>query len=598
MTDHVTDDFIFGTLATDELRLDALRARARGVSHASDISPADPRPGEPVTIRVSVGPEINATHVVARYTRDGSEPIAASEFVSLEQAEPVWDTLLWAYRDIWEGTFAGQADGTLLRYQVVAIARDGTEFGADPDPWTGKPETFAYHVDDYALPGWAREAVIYQIFVDRFYPGDGRDWNETDDLNGFWGGTIRGVIDKLPYLADLGVTCLWLSPVFASPSHHGYDGTDYLTIEPRLGTETDLIELFEAAHQRGMRILLDFVANHVSNEHPVFQRAITNPDSSERRWFSFKHWPDYYRSFFGVRSLPQLDTNEPAARAHLFRAARYWLERGADGFRLDYANGPSHAFWSEFRPETRQVHPESLTIGEVVETAELQRSYRGRLDGCLDFLLLQQIRAYLAFGTISMGQFDAFLQRHIRYFPADFILPSFLDNHDMNRFLWAVQGDVRKLKLAALLQFTLPYPPVIYYGTEIGLSQRHDVEHDDGSRRLEESRTPMLWDNEQDQELKTYYKTLIAMRRAHAMLLDGQRSTVVANDDGIYIVRIVTRNQRMSLAINATPFVQRWSSERGSEIVVASNNIATTADGQYELPPFSGVAILEHPLRG
>lgn len=591
MTDQATGDFIFGTLATDELRLEALRSAARGVSHGNDIRPADPRPGESVTIRVSIGPAVDATRVVVRYTTESSEPGTANDNIVCRLMEPVWDTLLWAYRDIWEGVIPAQSSGTLVRYHVVAINSNGIATGSDPDPWTGEPETFAYHVDDFELPGWSSEAVIYHIFVDRFWPGNDRDWNDANDLNGFWGGTIRGVIDKLPYLEALGITCLWLSPVFASPSHHGYDATDYFTVEPRLGTEADLVALIEAAHDRGLRVLLDFVANHVSNDHPLFQRAITDPASDEREWFTFKQWPEDYRSFFGVKSLPQINTNEPAAREHLFAAATYWLDRGADGFRLDYANGPTHAFWSEFRARTRAVHPNSLTIGEVVEAAELQRTYQGRLDGCLDFLLLQHIRAYLAFGTITTSEFDAFLQRHLHYFPPEFTLPSFLDNHDMNRFLWAAGGDIRKLKLAALLQFTLPYPPVVYYGTEVGLSQRHDVAHDDGSRKPEESRTPMLWSDDQDRHLLKYYKRLITFRREHFATLSGIRETIVADDDGLYVFQVTGNRSRLTVAINPSQSDQLLAVDRQEQVVVASNDAITLNDGWWSVPPYSGVVL-------
>jgi cyclomaltodextrinase / maltogenic alpha-amylase / neopullulanase len=151
----------------------------------------------------------------------------------------------------------------------------------------------------------------------------------------------------------------------------------------------------------------------------------------------------------------------------MIESATYWLDRGLDGFRCDYANGPSHAFWSAFRAATRAAKPDSITLGEVVETPELQRTYQGRLDGCLDFLLLQGLRQFFAFDVMTASAFDGFLQRHLAFFAGDFVLPSFLDNHDMNRFLWVVRGDVRRLKLAALCQFTLPHPPIIYYGTNV-----------------------------------------------------------------------------------------------------------------------------------
>jgi cyclomaltodextrinase len=590
VTDRVTGDFIFGTLATDELRLDAMREAGRGVTHASDITPLDPRPGDPVTVRVSVGPGVNASRVVVPFTVDGSEPGPSSEIAELSRGRPQWDTLLWAYRDIWEGALPPQPNGTFVRYRVVAIETDGTEVWADPDPWTGRPETFGYHVDDFRLPPWARDAVIYHIFVDRFWPGNGNAWNDTDDLSGFWGGTIRGVIDKLPYLSELGVTCLWLSPVFASPSHHGYDATDYFTVEPRLGTEADLIALFDAAHASGMRVLLDFVANHVSNEHPVFQRAIMDPQSAERRWFTFRDWPHDYRSFFGVTSLPQIDTGESEARDYLFRAAGFWLERGADGFRLDYANGPTHAFWSEFRSRTREAAPECLTIGEVVETAEFQRSYHGRLDGTLDFLMLQHIRAFFAFDSISTAEFDAFVQRHLAYFPDSFILPSFLDNHDMNRFLWVAHGDVGRLKLAALWQFTLPYPPVIYYGTEAGLSQLRDVEHDDGSRTLEGSRMPMRWTGNLKSDLWHYYKDVIALRGEYRGIWRASRRTVTASEDGLYVVDIDS-NPAARVLLNKSDAPREVDIPRDADVVVSSE-VVDMGDASARLGPMAGAVMI------
>ena len=119
--------------------------------------------------------------------------------------------------------------------------------------------------------------MIYHVFVDRFYPGGGVDWLQTDDLNGFCGGTLWGIAEKLDYIADLGVTCLWLSPIFPSPTHHGYDATDLYHIEPRLGGDEALRALVAEAHERDIRVLLDFVCNHVSNEHPIFEEARASP---------------------------------------------------------------------------------------------------------------------------------------------------------------------------------------------------------------------------------------------------------------------------------------------------------------------------------
>lgn len=580
----VTSDFIFGTMATDELRLAALRERGRGL-HTGATTPLDPMPGEPVSLIVTAGEDVSARRVWATYTIDGAEPDAMSPMIELARDAVEWDTLGWGYRAQWRGALPPQADGTLLRYRVWAETDSGEVIGADSDPETGQPGRYAIAIDREWVPDWLRQAVIYQVFVDRFAPGQGRAWREGQSLDGFWGGTLRGVTEALPYLASLGVTCLWLSPIFPSPTHHGYDATDYVAIEPRLGTENDLRALIAAAHERGMRVLLDFVANHLSNQHPAFLRARDDPASPERSWFTIGA-DGTYRSFFDVATMPQLDTDDPDARAMLIDAARYWLERGVDGFRLDYANGPSHAFWAAFRRATRAVAPESVTIGEVVESAAVQRSYAGRVDGTLDFLLLQQLRAFLAFDLIDPLAFHRFLTRHLAYFPADFALPTFLDNHDMNRFLWVARGDTRRLKLASLLQFTLPGPPIIYYGSEAGANQSHDLEYPDGSRRMEESRVPMPWGDEQDADLLRFYRRLIAWRRAHLPLLRGERTLWRWNADGVYAATI---GAGLLLVLNRADSELRHAVPASAGLALTTSDDAHLAGKTLRVPPYGGV---------
>jgi glycosidase len=154
-------------------------------------------------------------------------------------------------------------------------------------------------------------------------------------------------------------------------------------------------------------------------------------------------------------------------------------------------------FWADFRQVTRRVRPDCWTFGEVVEPPAAQIKFAGGLDGCLDFNLMEAFRSSFAYGEWNAERFMSFLSRHEAFFPEDFSRPSFLDNHDMNRFLWAANGDFRRLILAALCQFTLSAPPVIYYGTEVGLSQERDVRQG-GYGLPEESRLPMLWGSSPD----------------------------------------------------------------------------------------------------
>ena len=589
MSANVTADFIFGTLATDDSRLDVLRAAGRAVHHANRTVPVDPLPDEPVELVVSVGTEVAAARVVAWYSTGDAEPTPDAPHILLEPGHVVWDTLLWGYRREWRGSLPTQPTGTLVRYRVAAETHDGPVIWADPDPWTGLPATFAYHVDRLGVPTWLRDAVVYH---DRFAANAGVFWDMSLGLDQFFGGTLRGILDRLPYLAALGVTCLWLSPVFPSPSHHGYDATDYLAVEPRLGSADDLHALLAAAHAQRIRVLLDFVANHVSSDHPAFRRARADSNAPERSWFTFDASGAAYRSFFGVASMPQLDTDDRGAANYLIAAATHWLRQGVDGFRLDYANGPSHGFWSAFRAAAREANPDAALLGEVVETAELQRSYQGRLDGTLDFLLLQQFRGFFAFETLSAPAFAAFLDRHLAFFPADFVLPSFLDNHDMNRFLWIVNGDTRRLKLAALCQFTLPHPPIVYYGTEVGLSQRHDLTCLDGSRRLEESRLPMPWGADQDRDLLRFYSDLIALRRRSPDLWRGRRTSVAATAAGLYAVSITTDRQHAVVAFNRGHDNQRLELANPPTLALATASGVRQTHRDLFLPPMAGALLL------
>ena len=541
------EEFTFGTLATDELKLVHHRAARSGLQHGHDLAPADPLPGQPVTITVRLGPDLAADHVTCYYTLDGTEPAGArgvaenGRALPLQRAGATWDTLVWGYVETWRGVLPPQPDGVTVRYRIGAwmaqvVTPNGAEVFADwPETqlaaeqaaaafFAGKPlpagvagdpargHTFAYHVDTFAPPRWAREAVIYQVFVDRFYPGQGRAWQQMTDLGGICGGTLWGVAEQLDYIADLGADCIWLSPIFVSPSHHGYDATDLRHVEPRLGGDAALRTLVDAAHKRGIRVLLDYACNHISDQHEIFRSALAEPDSPYRAWFTFDDSPVGYRTFFGVPSMPQLNHAYPPARDWLIDIARYWLrEFDVDGYRLDYANGPGPDFWTDFWTACKETRPDSFCFGEVIDAPDVQRRYVGRLDGCLDFHLGDMLRRTFALGVRTEADLARFLPRHAAFFPADFLMPTFLDNHDMDRFLFIAREDKAALRRAAAAQMRLPGPPIIYQGTEIGLEQRTSK---DAGLGLEVNRVPMVWGAEQDGDLLAFYQDLIRMRRA------------------------------------------------------------------------------------
>lgn len=388
------------------------------------------------------------------------------------------------------------------------------------------------------IRNWFRQAVIYQVLIDRFAgcrPGP-------PDRRGFQGGHLRALTARLDYLQDLGVDVVWLSPFTAASTYHGYHVTDFTRVEPRFGTRKDLADLIAAAHGRGMRVIADWVPNHCSREHPAFRAARRTRGSPWGAWFRFDRWPAPYACFLEVRELPKLDLERPAVRAHVTGAALQWLALGLDGFRLDHVIGPSHAFWRHFAQAVRSRFPSAMLIGEAwgagiqsrhlstlglpskaqlaregFPQETLQRAYVGLLDGVLDVRFRELLEGWLARGATAAGleRLERRMRRRYTDYPAGFLLPAFLDNHDMSRFLFLCRGDTAKLRAAAGLQLRLPQPAVIYYGTETGLSHRAAVDVARPGSDLQ-ARLPMNWE-QPDRGLRAFYRTAIRRRRAAAL---------------------------------------------------------------------------------
>jgi glycosidase len=511
------EEFLFGRLSTPAGRTEEARQERCGFFDLSLLEPLDPLPGEPIRLRFRSGVDVGLRWLRVFWTCDGTTPAwdeRLQERDTTRAAEarplaPVWDTLAWRYVQDWEAELSAQAEGTLLRYAAIGVEPSGRTIPCpSPDRHRhGSPQIAAVTVDRLEPPEWLRRAVIYEVFVDRFAPTPGVEFAAAGELDGRLGGTLWGLIGQLDDLCELGVDTLWLTPIFASPNYHGYAVSDFFQVEPALGGEAAWRALVVSCRRRGLRLVLDFVANHVSDQHPAFAAAHTAADSPARCWFRFRRWPDEYDSFFDQPHQPELDGEQAAVREHLCAAAVHWLREGCDGYRLDYAHGLSHGFWSQFRATTRSAAPESVCIGEITHTPQVVRSYAGRLDACLDFTLCWLLRETFARGGLLLSEFDRHLQRHYDYFQDRLVLPSFLDNHDMNRFLVAAAGDLRRLKMAALVQFLLPGPPIIYYGTEVGLSQDRPL------GRLEEARLPMPPPEQRDHGLQEFYRALIRLRR-------------------------------------------------------------------------------------
>jgi len=380
---------------------------------------------------------------------------------------------------------------------------------------------------------WFKNAVIYHILVDRFAGFKStKNWENPE----FLGGNIEGIIKKLPYLEELGINTIWISPFYKTSVYHGYHVTDYFEVDPHFGTTKDVRELIDSVHQHNMRIIADFVPNHCSKEHPYFKEAQHDKGSEYKDWFYFANWPDDYLCFLSIRDIPKINLNNTNARNYIINAAKHWLSFGFDGYRLDHVIGPSHDFWQQFRQEIKMIFPNAVLIGEAwmkgIKFNELKtlnikhkllkwlsgaspdvllREYYGELDGVLDFRSQELIKNYIADEKLSEMEFYNKLKSHYSYYAKDYFLPSFLDNHDMNRFLFDCKNNKEKLKRAAEIQFSVDQPVIIYYGTESGMTQEKSMweykMHGDLQARM-----PMNWEK-QDKKLFLFYKKLIEQKK-------------------------------------------------------------------------------------
>lgn len=377
---------------------------------------------------------------------------------------------------------------------------------------------------------WDKNTVVYQVFIDRFAGFESEEgWDEPE----FLGGSLEGVYNKLDYLEDLGVDVIWLSPFYETSAYHGYHITDFFSVDPNFGTEEDLENIIEEAHSRDIEVIADFVPNHLSHKHPYFVEAQENLDSEYHDWFYWNDWPDNYLCFLEFEELPKINLDNTEAREHIIKAAEYWLDKGLDGYRLDHVEGPSNNFWEEFHTRLKQEYPDRTFIGEVwmrgIKYRELetlltsykrfkwfvqqfvgapptfhQKSYIGLMDGLLDFRAKRLIDRYVRYNSkITKKVVKTALKLHYSRFPDNFYLPVFLDNHDMNRFLYRFEDDKDKLVEALELQLDLGQPTIIYYGTEVGLSHSKGLEEGEEHGDLQ-ARRPMKWEDQDEELLKSF----------------------------------------------------------------------------------------------
>jgi cyclomaltodextrinase len=438
-------------------------------------------------------------------------------------------------------------------------------------------------------PAWVRDAVFYQIFPDRFAasdrvpkPGDLEPWDSAPTTHGFKGGDLLGIAERLPYLQELGVTALYLTPIFQSASNHRYHTYDYYQVDPLLGGESALRELLDRAHERGMRVVLDGVFNHTGRGFWPFHHILeTGGASPYRDWFHLapdvrdgwrfpRAYPDDgadtsvqalgYQAWWGLPALPKLNTDHPAVREYLLEVAEHWLRFGIDGWRLDVpAEIRDEAFWQAFRQRCRAIRPDAYLVGEIWEVAP--EWLRGdRFDALMDYPLAEAILGYVGGASLD----HAIVAGHHEY--ADTIVPrdgagfaarlvellsvydpdvvavqlNLLSSHDAPRALTVLGGDGAALRMALLLIASLPGAPCIYYGDEVGLQGGNDPAN----------RGTFPWDPDRwDADLHAYTRAILRLRADHPALRHGATRAIGATGPAMAIERALG-DDRLVVACN------------------------------------------------
>ena len=550
--------------------------------------------------------------------------------------------------------FTAPAEPELVWYHFRFWRDDGSGCDLDKTGYRSDGQVHSWQLTVYResrTPGWFGSGVVYQIFPDRFcrLPSDKADpaglvgsrwvhqeWSDTPewrpDPDGeirnrdFFGGSLRGITSKLPYLADLGVTTLYLNPIFESASNHRYNTADYTRIDPMLGTEQDLRDLCDAAHARGMRVILDGVFNHTGSQSIYFNAdgfypslgAAQSRESPYFGWYSFHPWPEDYDSWWGIRTLPVVREENPGYVDYIIGAPnsiiRRWLRCGVDGWRLDVADELPDWFIEKIREAMEDTKPDSFLLGEVWEDASNKIAYSQRrryllgqeLHGVMNYPFRTALLAYLQGGNAAAFQ-EAMETIRENYPPSAFYSAlNFLGTHDTPRILTVLGADhvpqtkeeraayclspaerergEALLRLAVLVLFSFPGAPMIYYGDEAGMEGFEDPLN----------RRGFPWGHE-DPRLTELYRTLGALRKERPSLQCGDLTYLVA-EGGLLIYRRSYGGEDTYTLLNTGDTVRQvtlpWPN--GFAVDAVSHQRFWVRDGvlRLDLPPCDGLVLL------
>ena len=500
-----------------------------------------------------------------------------------------------------------------------------------------------------AAPDWFGRGVSYQIFPDRFcrsrvpdpagLVGDRtvhENWQDTPEFRpdergeirnrDFFGGDLAGIISKLDYLKSLGVTTLYLNPIFEAASNHRYNTADYMAIDPMLGTAEDFRALCREAHARGMRVLLDGVFNHTGSASRYFNAdgfypelgAAQSKDSPYYNWYHFTHWPDSYDAWWGIKTLPAVEENQASYRDFIIRSedsvVRHWLRCGADGWRLDVADELPDDFIAELRLAMDAEKPDCLLLGEVWEDGSNKIAYDRRrkyllgreTHGLMNYPFRTAALDWLCGGDAAAFRESMEQLRENYPSPAFYSAMNFLSTHDTPRILTLLGGEPtpadkaeraaaqlspagrelarRRLMLGALLLYTFPGSPTVYYGDEAGMEGYEDPLN----------RRAFPWGAE-DEELLRWYRQLGQLRGGRPSLQQGDICYLYADGSGLALRRQwdgEVTTAAMNSGKEPLTMTLSWPHPIATDAMTGQQFLADHGTVRLILPPVSGVLLV------
>ncbi len=476
---------------------------------------------------------------------------------------------------------------------------------------------------DFTTPDWVKDAVFYQIFPDRFAsservpkPSNLEPWDSPPTVHGFKGGDLLGIAEHLDYLDDLGITAIYLNPIFQSAANHRYHTYDYYQVDPILGGDSAFRQFLDAAHSRGMRVILDGVFNHASRGFYQFYHTLENGAASPYSdWFIFdeqclrdqKRLNAYpgpeeepasgcvpssleaygYQAWWDLPALPEFNTDNPEVRAYIFDVARHWVDQGIDGWRLDVPQCiDDDGFWQEFRSVVKSANPDAYIVGEI--SSDATRWLHGdQFDAVMNYLFAKACLGFFGgqgmdprlvsaplfhgLSSLSAPAFARTVADLLDMYPREATLAqlNLLGSHDTPRFLTLVRGDEAALRLAVVFQMTYPGAPCVYYGDEVGLEGGPDPD----------CRRSFPWDRSRWRlELRDFVRRCIALRQAHPALRRGAFIPLYARE-GVFVYLRSLDGERLIIALNNGPTTHHLALPVSEHLSAGDHFPAVIGDG-------------------